>query len=166
MIQKLYDGWRKKLLVGVGLDTDPNKIPKHLRKKTRNKFNATLEFNKAIVDATKDIVLAYKINIAFYEKYGPAGIIIFNKTVDYIKETAPCVFLILDVKRGDIGNTNEGYTTYLEMADSITINGYFGEIANEPFLVEKFKDKIIFVLAQTSNKGTKIQNLMAEGMPV
>lgn len=166
MIQKLYDGWKKKLLIGVGLDTDPDKIPKHLIKKTRNKFSAVLKFNKAIVDNTKDIVLAYKINIAFYEKYGPAGIIIFNKTVEYIKETAPWVFLILDVKRGDIGNTNTGYTVYLEMADAMTISGYFGGIANKPFLAEQFKDKIIFVLAQTSNEGTKIQNLMAEGMPV
>lgn len=167
MIQKLYDGWKKKLFIGVGLDTDPDKIPKHLRKKNRNKFYAALEFNKAIVDKTKDIVLAYKINIAFYEKYGPVGIIIFNKTVDYIKETAPWVYLILDVKRGDIGNTNDGYTVYLDMADAITISGYFGKDANLPFLAEKYKEKMVIVLAKTSNKGSaEIQDLVANGLPV
>lgn len=165
--QKLIARWKLGFFIAVGLDSDPLKTPAHLIKKHgEDKLAATLEFNKSIVDKTKDIVLAYKINIAFYEKYGPAGLAVFYQTIDYIKEVAPEVFLILDVKRGDIGNTNDGYTIYLEMADAMTINGYFGEIANEPFLVEKFKDKLIIVLGQTSNKGTKLQNMIAEGYPV
>lgn len=164
----LKNGWQKKFLVCVGLDTDPKKIPQYLITDCHgDEMLAILEFNKYIVDATGDIVLAYKINIAFYEKYGAPGLIIFEKTIEFIKENYPEVFIITDAKRGDIGNTNEGYTVYLDKSDALTISGYFGQDANEPFLNERFKDKLIIVLAKTSNKGSaEIQDLVAEGLPV
>jgi orotidine-5'-phosphate decarboxylase len=164
----LKNGWRKKFLVCVGLDTDPKKIPQYLITDCHgDEMLAIFEFNKLIIDATGDIVLAYKINIAFYEKFGAPGLIVFEKTIEFIKKYYPEVLIITDAKRGDIGNTNEGYTVYLNESGALTINGYFGQDANEPFLSEKFKDKLIIVLAKTSNKGSsEIQDLVAEGLPV
>lgn len=165
-LQKLARGWAQQLLVVVGLDTDPNKIPAFfLKKYNGDKLIAMFEYNKAIVEKTKDLVLGYKVNIAFYELYGALGIEVFEKTCKYLSEQG--LFVIADIKRGDIGNTNVGYTKYLQYCDAITISGYFGEDANEPFLAEEFKDRLIIVLAKTSNKGSKeIQDLVANGIPV
>ena len=178
---KLNTKWAQGLFLCVGLDTDPKKIPTHLTSKSEDIFEAMLSFNKEIVDATCDSVCAYKLNSAFYEKYGPEGMEVMKETVRYIKKVAPDIFLIADAKRGDIGNTNEGYTYFIEEEksdtkdfntdtwalgfDSLTIHGYLGEEANETFLLHK--DKLFFVLAKTSNPGSmEFQDLETSGMPL
>ena len=125
-------------LVCIGLDTDIKKIPKHLY----TSDNAIYEFNKAIVDKTADLVCCYKANSAFYESAGAEGIAQLKMTFDYIKGTYPHVPLVLDAKRADIGNTNEGYVKYAFeylKADGITLSPYLGAEALEPFL--KLSDK-------------------------
>lgn len=137
-------------LVCVGLDPDLDKLPKTLLKKRDPIF----EFNKAIVDATADLVCAYKPNIAFYEAEGIAGLRSLKKTVDYIRKQYSEIPIILDAKRGDIGNTNEGYAKFafefLE-ADAITLHPYLGREALEPFLAKR--DCGLFILCKTSNEG-------------
>ena len=133
----------------VGLDTDINKIPKHLL----NEENPVLAFNKAIIDATKDFCVSYKINTAFYEPLGARGWDIMNETVDYIGKEH---FIIADAKRGDIGNTSEQYAiAFLQNMDfdAITIAPYMGKDSVEPFL--KFENKWGIVLGLTSNKGAE-----------
>ncbi|MDO8609612.1 MAG: orotidine-5'-phosphate decarboxylase, partial [bacterium] len=137
-------------LVCVGLDSDVLKIPQHLR----NNKNALFDFNKAIIDATHDLVCAYKPNSAFYESFGIVSLHQLKMTMDYLKLTYPEIPVILDAKRADIGNTNEGYVnyafTYLN-ADAITLQPYLGKEALQPFLDQKEKGCII--LCKTSNKG-------------
>jgi orotidine-5'-phosphate decarboxylase len=164
----LYRLWYQGFLICVGLDTDPKKIPQHLiTENGGNEMKAVLSFNKQIIQATKDIVLGYKINSAFYEGYGAEGTELFDDTCSYVEFAAPERLLIKDMKRGDIGNTNVGYARHLKNADAMTINGYFGEEANEPFLSEEFKEKLIIVLAKTSNKGSaEFQDKMSEGRPI
>jgi orotidine-5'-phosphate decarboxylase len=138
---------KKKSFLCVGLDTDLEKIPAHLLATEDPIF----EFNKAIIDATKDFCVAYKPNLAFYECLGPKGWESLKKTVDYIPENC---FTIADAKRGDIGNTSLYYAkTFFEYLnfDSLTIAPYMGEDSITPFL--NFKDKWVIVLALTSNKG-------------
>lgn len=135
-------------LLCVGLDTDIEKIPKHLLTKPDPVF----EFNKAIIDATKDYTVAYKINTAFYEGQGVEGWQSMAKTLDYIPED---IFTIADAKRGDIGNTSEQYAkTFFKTYefDSITVAPYMGEDSVKPFL--KFDDKWSIVLGLTSNVGS------------
>ena len=144
-------------LVCVGLDSDVNKLPPHLNNKKYPQF----EFNKAIIDATHDIVCAYKPNIAFYEAHGAHGILQLKMTCDYIKEKYPNIVTILDAKRADIGNTNEGHAKfafdYLNV-DAITIHPYLGKEALKPFLDRKNKGCII--LCRTSNPGAgELQDL-------
>lgn len=137
----------KKSFLCVGLDTDPGKIPAHLL----DMEDPVFEFNKAIIDATKDFAVAYKPNIAFYECNGPKGWESLKKTLDYIPENC---FTIADAKRGDIGNTSTYYAkTFFEYlnADSVTIAPYMGEDSVKPFL--DFPGKWAIVLALTSNKG-------------
>lgn len=137
-------------LVCVGLDSDILKIPIHLRK---NK-NALFDFNKAIIDATHDLVCAYKPNSAFYESYGIISLHQLKMTMDYLKMTYPEVPVILDAKRGDIGNTNNGYVQYAFEylgVDAITLHPYLGKEALQPFLDQK--DKGCIILCKTSNKG-------------
>lgn len=167
-LQKLINMWHKMFFIVVGLDTDPGKIPAFLWMGTYpDRDEVWFQFNKAIIDSVHGHVAGFKINIAFYELYEEKGLAVFKRTAQYIAETYPDLFLIGDVKRGDIGNTNIGYTVYLKYFDAITISGYFGEDANEPFFAEEFKDKLIIVLAKTSNKGSaEIQDLVAEGLPV
>lgn len=131
----------------VGLDTDINKIPKHLR----DKPNAIITFNKAIIDATKDLCVSYKINTAFYESMGSKGWEIMEETVDYIPSTH---LTIADAKRGDIGNTSSQYAkAFFETLkfDAITVAPYMGEDSIRPFL--EYEDKWTIVLGLTSNKG-------------
>lgn len=133
----------------VGLDTDITKIPKHLQ---QNK-NAIVEFNKAIIDATKDYCVSYKINTAFYEANGSKGWEDMEATVNYIPSTH---FKIADAKRGDIGNTSSQYAkAFFETLqfDAITVAPYMGEDSIRPFL--EYENKWTIVLGLTSNKGAK-----------
>ena len=148
----------KKSFLCIGLDTDINKIPKHLLE-----FNdPVFEFNKQIIDATKDFCVSYKINTAFYESRGIKGWQSLVNTWQYLPKDC---FSIADAKRGDIGNTSEMYASAFfdedssEMSfDSITVAPYMGADSVKPFL--KFKDKWVILLALTSNEGSKdFQNL-------
>ena len=137
----------KQSFLCVGLDPDLGKIPKHLLESADPVF----EFNKAIIDATKDYCVAYKPNIAFYECLGPKGWESLEKTLSYIPKD---IFTIADAKRGDIGNTSTYYAkTFFEYLDfdSITIAPYMGEDSVSPFLA--FEGKWAIVLGLTSNKG-------------
>jgi orotidine-5'-phosphate decarboxylase len=137
----------KKSFLCVGLDTDISKIPAHLL----NTEDPIFEFNKAIIDATKDFCVAYKPNIAFYECHGPKGWESLKKTLDYIPKN---IFTIADAKRGDIGNTSTYYAkTYFEYlnCDSVTVAPYMGEDSVTPFL--EFENKWVILLALTSNIG-------------
>jgi len=136
----------------VGLDSDLAKIPETVK---NDSINLTLEsFNHAIVSATCDLVCAYKPNIAFYEAWGEEGISVLKTTVVFIKNVAPEVPIIGDMKRGDIGNTNLGYIKeafeYFGF-DAITVPPYMGKESLQPFL--DMKDKGIIVLCRTSNPG-------------
>ena len=140
---------QKKSYLCVGLDTDIAKIPPHLLKYK----NPVLEFNKQIIDATHDLCVAYKPNIAFYEQYGAKGWETLEKTVNHIPEK---IFKIADAKRGDIGNTSNMYAkAFFETMpfDSITVAPYMGEDSVKPFL--EFKDKWVIILGLTSNKGAQ-----------
>ena len=145
--------WAKGNFVCIGLDSELGKIPESARRQTTGR--TILNFNEAIVDATKDVACAYKPNIAFYEAYGEAGLRALGETIDYIQKYAPDVPVILDAKRADIGNTNAGYVKaafeYLR-ADAITVHPYLGAEALQPFLDRK--DKGIIVLCRTSNPGS------------
>jgi orotidine-5'-phosphate decarboxylase len=137
----------KKSFLCVGLDTDLSKIPSHLLETEDPIF----EFNKAIIDATKDYTVAYKPNSAFYECYGPKGWESLKKTIDYIPKE---IFTIADAKRGDIGNTSSYYAkTFFEYlaCDAVTVAPYMGEDSIKPFL--EFENKWAILLALTSNKG-------------
>lgn len=143
----------------VGLDTDTSKISeaieRHLVGKGGNKCGLQRVFNHHIVRSTSDFVCAYKPNMAFYEAHGPAGIESLRGTIDWIKQSAPDVPVILDFKRADIDNTNLGTIQmafdYLQV-DAVTVNPYLGGDALQPFLERT--DKGIFVLCKTSNKGS------------
>ncbi len=150
--QQLFENIkRKKSFLCVGLDTDIKKIPAHLLKEEDPIF----AFNKAIIDATADLCIAYKPNLAFYESMGVKGWIAFEKTVNYIKENYPDQFIIADAKRGDIGNTSEMYARsfFDELnIDSVTVAPYMGEDSVKPFLI--YPEKWVILLALTSNKGS------------
>lgn len=133
----------------VGLDTDPTKLPKHLK----DNPDAVFLFNKAIIDATKDFCVAYKINTAFYEALGLKGWEAMQRTVEYISSTH---FKIADAKRGDIGNTSAQYAKAFFEAmnfDAVTVAPYMGEDSVKPFL--EHKDKWTILLGLTSNAGAK-----------
>ena len=140
----------KKSFLCVGLDVDLNKIPQHLLELEDPIF----EFNKAIIDATHDLAVAYKPNTAFYEAYGIKGWLSLQKTIDYINQNHPEIFTIADAKRGDIGNTSSMYAKafFEDMNfDSVTVAPYMGKDSVEPFL--SFKNKHTILLALTSNEG-------------
>ncbi|MBP1612672.1 MAG: orotidine 5'-phosphate decarboxylase [Bacteroidetes bacterium] len=151
--QQLFENIkRKKTFLCVGLDTDIKKIPEHLLKEEDPIF----AFNKAIIDATADLCIAYKPNLAFYESLGVKGWIAFEKTVNYIKDNYPDQFIIADAKRGDIGNTSEMYARsfFDELnIDSVTVAPYMGEDSVKPFLL--YPEKWVILLALTSNKGSQ-----------
>ena len=137
---------RKRSFLCVGLDTDLRKIPEHLMRTE----NPMLTFNRAIIDATAGSCVAYKPNVAFYESMGAFGV----HTVAYIREQYPDQFIIIDGKRGDIGNTGMHYARsayeYLK-ADALTVAPYMGQDSVKPFL--EYKDKWVVLLALTSNQG-------------
>jgi len=143
---------KKQSFLCVGLDTDINKIPQYLLELNDPVF----EFNKQIVDSTAKYVVAYKPNIAFYEALGVKGWQSLEKTVGYIKDKYPEIFLIADAKRGDIGNTSNMYAkAFFENMkfDAITLAPYMGEDSISPFLV--YKNKWAVLLALTSNNSAK-----------
>ncbi len=150
--QQLFENiQRKKSFLCVGLDTDVNKIPEHLFDESEDPI---FEFNKAIIDATADLCVAYKPNLAFYESLGLEGWDVLERTVDYIRTNYPDQFIIADAKRGDIGNTSAMYarTFFGNMNfDAVTVAPYMGEDSVSPFLT--YEGKWVIVLALTSNKG-------------
>ena len=149
--QLINEIFTKKTFLCVGLDTDINKIPSHLK----NEEDSIFAFNKAIIDATAPYCVAYKPNLAFYECYGLKGMLAFEKTIQYIKENHPNHFIIADAKRGDIGNTSKMYAqTFFEEynLDSVTVAPYMGEDSVKPFL--EYDGKWVILLALTSNKGS------------
>jgi len=139
-------------LLCVGLDTNPELMPAK---------TSVLEFNKAIIDATADLVCAYKLNLAFYEALGNEGLAALSRTVKYIPDAIP---VIGDAKRGDIGNTARAYArAILENLgfDATTVNPYMGFDSVEPFL--QYRDKGIFILCRTSNAGAgDFQDLLCQ----
>ena len=152
---------QKKSFLCVGLDPDLTKIPLHLLETEDPIF----EFNKAIIDATHDLAVAYKPNTAFFEAYGIKGWISLQKTINYINENYPDIFTIADAKRGDIGNTSSMYAkAFFEDLnfDSITVAPYMGKDSVEPFLA--FESKHTIMLALTSNEGAfDFQTLDVDG---
>ncbi|MGB3467221.1 MAG: orotidine-5'-phosphate decarboxylase [Cyclobacteriaceae bacterium] len=147
----------KQSFLCVGLDTDLAKVPKHLL----DLDDPIFEFNKRIIDATKEYAVAYKPNLAFYEVHGARGWESLQKTVDYIPDN---IFTIADAKRGDIGNTSTMYAkAFFETMgfDSLTVAPYMGEDSVTPYLA--FDGKWAIVLGATSNKGSiDFQDLMLE----
>jgi orotidine-5'-phosphate decarboxylase len=140
----------KQSFLCIGLDVDMEKIPSHLS----NAEFPIFEFNKAIIDATYDLAVAYKPNTAFYEAYGIKGWQSLEKTINYINDNYPEIFTIADAKRGDIGNTSSMYAkAFLEDLnfDSVTVAPYMGKDSVEPFLAVENKHTIL--LALTSNEG-------------
>ncbi len=142
---------KNKSLVCVGLDSDLGKLPPHLLGESHPQF----AFNKAIIDATADLVCAYKPNSAFYEARGEVGMKELKMTIEYLRSQYPDVVTILDAKRADIGSTNKGYVEsifdYLGF-DSVTLHPYLGKEAIQPFLMRK--DKGCIILCKTSNEGS------------
>src|SRR6186997_669887 len=151
--------FKKRSYLCIGLDTDITKIPKHLL----SEADPVYTFNKAIIDATKDLCVAYKINTAFYEALGVKGWEAMEKTVRYIGNEH---FKIADAKRGDIGNTSAHYAkAFFETLpfDSVTVAPYMGEDSVKPFL--KYEGKWAIVLGLTSNKGAndfELQKMLSE----
>jgi len=157
-LEKLSQAMRKnKSLLCVGLDTDPALLPDK---------TGVYEFNKAIIDATADLVCAYKPNIAFYEATGTPGLEALKKTRDYIPAEIP---VIIDAKRGDIGNTAKAYARGLfeyYNFDAVTASPYLGFDSLEPFI--NYRDRGVFILCRTSNPGAAdFQSLQVEigGIP-
>ena len=149
---------KNKSLVCVGLDSDIEKISSGEKKypisTPTEQYLSLLSFNKSIIEATADLVCSYKLNTAFYESIGHEGINALKDTCDYLVQKYPEIPIIIDAKRADIGNTNQGYVqfifTYLS-ADAVTVQPYLGEEAIRPFL--EMKDKGVIVLCRTSNSG-------------
>lgn len=141
----------KKSFLCTGLDSDIQKLPKHLL----GSESPIFKFNKQIVDATAKYSVAYKPNLAFYESEGTAGLKALEDTVDYIRSKYPEIFIIADAKRGDIGNTSKLYArAFFEKMnfDAVTVAPYMGEDSVSPFL--PYDDKWVILLALTSNKGS------------
>ncbi len=140
----------KESFLCVGLDSDIQKLPKHLLRTDDPIFN----FNKEIIDATHDIAVAYKPNLAFYESQGVEGWKSLQKTVDYLRQKYPEQYIIADAKRGDIGNTSALYArAFFENMDfdAVTVAPYMGEDSVKPFM--NYEGKWVILLALTSNKG-------------
>ncbi len=168
----LQSRWSQGRFISLGLDSDLSKLPPSaLRYREGGEVdvaNSLIFFNKAIIEATHDLLCAYKPNTAFYEAYGVAGMVALEKTMELIDQIAPEVPVILDAKRADIGSTNEGTVAfafdYLK-ADAITLNPYLGREALAPFLERR--EKGIFILSKTSNIGSdEFQSLCLNGEPL
>ena len=146
--EKLNLRLQKGFHICVGLDSDINKIPKHLR----NNENAILNFNKSIIESTYDIAAAFKINFAFYEKDGDKGFELLSKTLQLIPND---ILVIGDAKRGDIGNTSLMYAQSMFehfKLDASTLSPYMGYDSLSPFI--DYQENIHFILALTSNPGS------------
>lgn len=155
---------KKNSLVCVGLDSDFEKLPEEFK----NSKNPQFEFNKKIISETEGLASSYKLNSAFYEARGTDGIIDLKLTFDFLNENYPDIPTVLDAKRADIGNTNNGYVQfafdYLN-ADAITLHPYLGHEALQPFLERE--DKGIIILCKTSNPGGgEIQDLKIHNEPL
>lgn len=151
-------------LLCVGLDSEIKKIPPHLQKERYPQF----AFNKVIIDATADLVCAYKPNSAFYEARGENGMRELKMTFEYINKKYPNIVTILDAKRADIGSTNLGYINHMFDylgSDSATLHPYLGKEALQPFLNRK--DKASIILCRTSNPGAgEFQDLLINNEPL
>ena len=152
-IEKLTSATRKnKSLLCVGLDPDPKLMPSKV---------GALEFNRAIIDATADLVCAYKLNLAFYEALDDEGLDALKRTIKYIPDDIP---VIGDAKRGDIGNTAQAYAKAIFdnlTFDATTVNPYLGFDSVEPFI--RYRDKGVFILCRTSNaSAVDLQSLRCE----
>jgi orotidine-5'-phosphate decarboxylase len=162
--EQLEQHWQQGKFVCVGLDSEYERLP-NVVKQASSVEEAIFNFNRAIIDATHDLVCAYKPNAAFYEAQGEAGHIALVRTVLHIKANYPQIPVILDAKRADIGNTNVGYVQAafdVLGVDAITVHPYLGREALMPFLERK--DKGIIVLAKTSNPGSgEFQDLPVGG---
>jgi orotidine-5'-phosphate decarboxylase len=151
---------KKKSYLCIGLDVDPAKIPAHLQREAHPVYS----FNRAIIDATADLAIAYKPNLAFYEALGTKGMEQLEMTVDYIRSKDPNLFIIADAKRGDIGNTAEKYARAFFFHydfDAITLSPYMGRDSVEPFL--QYPGKWAILLALTSNPGASDFQLIPTG---
>jgi orotidine-5'-phosphate decarboxylase len=159
--QELFENiCKKKSFLCVGLDTDINKIPRFLL----DTSDPIFAFNQQIIDATHDVTVAYKPNLAFYESLGVNGWNSLEKTVNYIRYNYPDIFIIADAKRGDIGNTSSMYAkAFFDTMefDAVTVAPYMGEDSVKPFLT--YVDKWVILLALTSNKGAFDFQFMSEG---
>ncbi len=147
----------KKSFLCIGLDTELKKIPAHLQVYD----DPVYEFNRQIIDHTKDLCVAYKLNLAFYESLGSDGLLAFEKTLKHIPEN---IFTIADAKRGDIGNTSRMYAdTFFNYykVNAVTVAPYMGEDSVKPFL--GYPGKFTIVLALTSNDGSKDFQTMSDG---
>ena len=142
----------RKSFLCVGLDSDIRKLPKHL---IEQEDDPVFAFNRAIIDATADVCVAYKPNLAFYESSGMAGWRSYERTIRYLHEHYPTHFVIADAKRGDIGNTSQMYARSFfeeQRVDAVTVAPYMGEDSVSPFL--GYEGKWVVMLALTSNKGS------------
>lgn len=167
--------WAKGKFVCIGLDSEFAKIPGapdlsdgDVWESLNSLKGVIVDFNRAIVSHTCDLVCAYKPNFAFYEALGGNGLLALEQTIDHIHRIAPTVPVILDAKRADIGNTNIGSVTGafdLLRADAITVHPYLGAEALKPFLDRD--DKGVFVLCRTSNPGAgEFQDLQVDSKPL
>jgi len=151
-------------LLCVGLDPDVAKLPERFKNVEHPQF----EFNKSIIDQTHEYAAAFKPNTAFYEARGSEGMKELEMTCAYLQQEHPDIFTVIDAKRADIGNTNNGSATFVFdrlAADSITVNPFLGRESLEPFLARK--DKGTIVLSFTSNPGSQeFQGLSVEGRPL
>ncbi len=155
-VDKLLNASRKnKSWLCIGLDPDPELMPRV----------DVLQFNKAVIESTSDLVCAYKPNLAFYEALGTEGLAILEKTIEHMPGDIP---VIGDAKRGDIGNTARAYAKALFSVlgfDAATVNPYLGFDSIEPFI--NYQDKGVFILCRTSNRGAiDFQNLRVDGLPL
>jgi orotidine-5'-phosphate decarboxylase len=162
-IEKLRAAWTSSnSLLCVGLDPDPAKLPSSLR----GKSNAIFEFNKAIIDATHDLVCAYKPQIAYFAAQSAEDQLL--QTMEYLRAHYPHIPIILDAKRGDIGSTAdqyalEAFTRY--QTDAVTVNPYLGGDSITPFT--RYADKGVVILCRTSNPGAQdLQDLDINGQPL
>ena len=161
--EKLNSANQSKKYICVGLDTDPKKLPPHLV----SSKNPVLEFNKKIIESTKNLAAAYKLNLAFYESEGVKGLKNLEETLSLIPDN---VLTIADGKRGDIGNTSNLYARSIYdhfNFDSTTLNPYMGFDSLEPFI--DYIDKLNFILVLTSNPGSanfQKQEMKNESIPV
>lgn len=158
-LERLQKNWKEGRFFCIGLDSDATKL---------QSGESQFSFNRRIVDATADLVCAFKLNSAFYESEGVSGFDTLRMTVDYLREKWPQALVILDGKRGDIGNSSEAYARAafdLLGVDAMTLSPYMGQTSLQPFL--DYREKGCFILCRTSNEGAgEFQDLDVGGEPL